>query len=133
MKTNIQIPQDILAAIDFANTTNGGMSEPMIIVNEEKEGYEMAVKAAGLEADSFQIDVVNGNLWVYHLLPLYANRPEGMDNLKTIRTLGNMTLPNGVDTDRIAARYDFEAKQLRITLPFNHKRNQRRHIDVEKY
>ncbi|MDF7822107.1 Hsp20/alpha crystallin family protein [Runella sp. MFBS21] len=132
MKTKIEIPQDILTAIDFANTTNGGMSEPQVVVAQQEEGYDVKIKAAGLEADSFQVDVLNNRLWVYHLLPLFAERPDGMDNLQTVRTLANVFLPNDVDSERITARYDFKSQQLHIHLPHKYTtRNFRRHIDIE--
>jgi HSP20 family molecular chaperone IbpA len=134
MKAKIQIPQDILSAIDYANTTNGGVSEPNIDINQGKEGYEVRVKAAGLSADSFQIDVLDNRLWVYHLVTLFAERPEGMDNLKIPRTLGSLFLPNDVNVEEIVARYDDDARELNINLPYNHsKRHFRRHIDIEKW
>lgn len=134
MKTKIQIPQDILSAIDYANTTNGGMSEPVLAISRGEEGYEVSVKAAGLTADSFQIDILDNRLWVYHLVMLFAERPDGMGNLQTARTLGNLFLPNDVNVENIGARYDDETGELRINLPYNQaKRNFRRHIDIEKW
>lgn len=134
MKAKIQIPQDILSAIDYANTTNGGMSEPVLAISRGEEGYEVSVKAAGLTADSFQIDILDNRLWVYHLVMLFAERPDGMGNLQTARTLGNLFLPNDVNVENIGARYDDETEELRINLPYNQaKRNFRRHIDIEKW
>ncbi|WP_428653929.1 Hsp20/alpha crystallin family protein [Runella sp.] len=131
MKAKIQIPQDILTAIDYANTTNGGMSEPVLAVSQDEKGYEIKIKTAGLEPDSFQVDVLNNRLWVYHLLPLFAERPDGMENLKTVRTLGNLFLPNDVNVDKIAAHYEQATRELNISLPYNHPtRNFRRHIDI---
>jgi HSP20 family molecular chaperone IbpA len=132
MKAKIQIPQDILTAIDYANTTNGGMSEPVLSVSQDDKGYEVRIKTAGLEPDSFQVDVLNNRLWVYHLLPLFAERPDGMDNLQTVRTLGNLFLPNDVNVNKIAAHYEQSTRELNISLPYNHPtRNFRRHIDVD--
>lgn len=134
MKSKIQIPQDILSAIDFANTTNGGMSEPILSISRGEEGYEVSIKAAGLTADSFQIDILDNRLWVYHLVKLFAERPDGMGNLQTARTLGNLFLPNDVNVESIGARYDDETGELRINMPYNQaKRNFRRHIDIEKW
>ena len=89
MKAKIEIPQDIITAIDYANTTNGGMSEPTLAVQQNEEGYEVKVKKAGVSADNFGLDVVNDRLWVYHFVDLFAERPEGLDNLKTAHTIGN--------------------------------------------
>jgi len=134
LKTKIQIPQDILSTIDFANTTNGGMSEPVLGISKGEEGYEVRIKAAGLTADSFQIDVLDNRLWVYHLVMLFAERADGMDNLQSARTLGNLFLSNDVNVENIGARYDDETRELRINLPYNQaKRNFRRHIDIEKW
>ena len=132
MKPKVQISQDILTAIDYANTTNGGMSEPVLSIRQDDKGYEVRIKTAGLEPDSFQVDVLNNRLWVYHLLPLFAERPDGMDNLQTVRTLGTLFLPNDVNVDKIAAHYEQSTRELNISLPYNHPtRNFRRHIDVD--
>lgn len=134
MKAKIQIPQDILSAIDYANTTNGGISEPVLAISKGEEGYELSVKAAGLDADSFQIDVLDNRLWVYHLVTLFAERPDGLGNLQSVRTLGNLLLPGDVNVEHIGARYDRESRELLISLPVNQsKRSIRRHIDVEKW
>jgi HSP20 family molecular chaperone IbpA len=134
MKTKIEIPQDILSAIDYANTTNGGVIEPILSITKGEEGYEVRVKAPGLSADNFEIDVLNNRLWVYHLVTLFAQRPEGMDNLQMPRTLGNLLLPNDVEVEGIAARYNDQSRELNINLPYNqNKRNFRRHIDVERW
>ena len=132
MKPKIQIPQDILATIDYTNTVNGGMSEPIVKVNHIEKGYEIIVKCAGIEADSFQIDILKNRLWIYHLVNLFAERPEGLANMNTIRMLGNLYLPNDVDAESIEARYQEDGNQLVIFLPFNHKRNMHRHIDIQK-
>ena len=133
MKSKIHIPQDILTAIDFANTTNGGMTEPVLNVAKGQDGYLVRVKAAGLEADNFQIEVIENRLWIYHLINLFAERPEGLDNTQAARTLGNLFLPNDISAEEIVARYDDNFQELNIQIPYNQsKRNFRRHIDVEK-
>ena len=134
MKAKIEIPQDIITAIDYANTTNGGMSETSLAVQQNEEGYEVKVKMAGVSADNFGLDVVNDRLWVYHFVDLFAERPEGLENLKTAHTIGNLFLPNDVNAEEIVARFDAQANVLKISIPFNHaKRNFRRHIDIEKW
>lgn len=133
MKTKIQIPQDILNAIDYANTTNGGMSESFLAISQGDEGYSVKIKVPGLEADSYQIDILENRLWIYHLVSLFAERPEGLDNLKSARTVGNLFLPNDVNVEEIVARYDDDTQELHISLPYNQsKRHFRRHIDVER-
>jgi len=134
MKAKIEIPQDIITAIDYANTTNGGMSESVLAVQQNEEGYEVKVKMAGVSADNFGLDVVNDRLWVYHFVDLFAERPEGLENLKTAHTIGNLFLPNDVNAEEIVARFDAQANVLKISIPFNlAKRNFRRHIDIEKW
>ena len=70
MKSNITIPETVLISIDFANTVHGGMSEVNLNVQRSDEGYEMTVKVPGLRADQFEVDVANGRLLVYQLLPI---------------------------------------------------------------
>jgi len=134
MKAKIEIPQDIITAIDYANTTNGGMSESVLAVQQNEEGYEVKVKMAGVSADNFGLDVVNDRLWVYHFVDLFAERPEGLENLKTAHTIGNLFLTNDVNAEEIVARFDAQANVLKISIPFNlAKRNFRRYIDIEKW
>ncbi|MFN4145265.1 MAG: hypothetical protein ACK4GN_05530 [Runella sp.] len=133
MKARIEIPQDILSFIDFSNTVNGGMSEPQVRMNHAESGYEVYVKSPGLSADAFCLDIVGNHLWIYHLLPLFATRPEGLNNLQAVRTLAALQLPNDVSAENIVARYDANNQLLRVFLPFdNSKRNFRRRVEVEK-
>jgi HSP20 family molecular chaperone IbpA len=110
------------------------MSESVLAVQQNEEGYEVKVKMAGVSADNFGLDVVNDRLWVYHFVDLFAERPEGLENLKTAHTIGNLFLPNDVNAEEIVARFDAQANVLKISIPFNQaKRNFRRHIDIEKW
>ncbi len=135
MKSKIQIPQDILNVIDFSNTTNGGMTEPHLTISKNEDGYQISVKAAGLDANDFQVDVIENRLWVYHLVHLFGQRSNGdLNNLKAARTLGNLFLPNDVSVEEIVARYDDATRELNIQMPYSEsKRNFRRHIDIEKW
>jgi len=134
MKSKIQIPQDILVSIDFANTVHGGMSETTLNVQRNSAGYEITVRAPGLQATDFEVDVLNGRLLVYQLLPVFGSLTDlTAEPRKSMRVLGNFYLPNDADLAQISARYDQESRQLRVLMPFNNNvKDTRWHIDVEQ-
>ena len=134
MKSSIKIPEEILISIDFANTIHGGMSEITPNVKRSEEGYEMTVKAPGLRADQFEVDVANGRLFVYQLIPIFDQFSENplVDLKRNTRVLSNFYLPNDADFEQISARYDATARLLRVFMPFNNDlKDLRKHIDVE--
>ncbi len=132
MKSKIEIPQDILASIDFANTVNGGMSETVLNVERSPEGYQITVKAPSLRADDFEVNVLHGRLLVHQFLPLFGQNQDS-ETARSMRMLGNFYLPNDADFENISARYDQSARLLRVFMPFNDAVKDRRwHIDVEE-
>ena len=134
MKSKIEIPQDILVSIDFANTVHGGMSEITLNVQRNRAGYEIAVRVPGLQATDFEVDVLNGRLLVYQLLSVFGQPTDlTTEPTKSMRVLGNFYLPNDADFARISARYDQESRQLWVQMPFNNDvKDARWHIDVEQ-
>ena len=56
MKTELSIPKELLANIDFMNTVNGGMAFTTIKAWQEEDGYRLNLKAPGFDADKIKIE-----------------------------------------------------------------------------
>jgi HSP20 family protein len=130
MNKKIEIPQNILANIDFSNTLNGGRTEPNIVVNQTEHFYEIFVKVAGLEADHLRVDVENNRLWLYTLQPVLKKAEQEEAENFVPQTIGQLMLPNFVDVENISAKY--YNHQWKIIMPIDDYRKKfKKHIDVE--
>ncbi len=134
MKANIKIPKEIITNIALFNSVNGGAAEPKIRIDRGKEGYEITLKVPSLNADSFEVEIINNRLMIYHSLPVFANHPSGFESDSVARILGNIYIPNDAEVEGIAARFDEKRNQLHVFLPYNQLHEGfRRHIDVDKW
>ena len=123
MKTEIQIPKELLAQIDFANTINGGMIETTAQAWQETEGYRMVVNAPTIAADKIRVEVADKRFMVFYTLDVL----EGEGQMPYF--LVNLPLSPEVDVDGITAR--FENGKIYIRAPFNGwARGERREIDL---
>lgn len=135
MGHKIKIPKEMLMHIDFNNTIHGGLSEPVVHQKREENGYEVIVKVPGIEVDDLQLEIANGKMSLYHLLPIFSQREEDdEEQWKTIRFISTLMIPGDVDQDNISARYDEAKRHLVMSLPFNHQQDDsRRKVDIERW
>lgn len=129
MKKTYNIPQQILANIDFWNTINGGRVEPTVIVNEQADQFEALVTVPGLEPDKLMVEVVNNQLLVYYFQSVLNNKDEESEMLIPVN-VKTFNLPYFVDEQAIRARYN--ENHWRIVMPFNDKaQGFRKNVDIE--
>lgn len=134
MESKIKIPREMLMHIDFSNTINGGLSEPIVNLEKGTDGYEVIVKAPGIESEDLQLEIVKDKMRLYHLLPIFHQERESEEQWKTMRFISTLAIPDGVDVDNITARYDSEKRHLVLFLPFNHQQDDfRRKVDIERW
>jgi HSP20 family molecular chaperone IbpA len=135
MESKIKIPREMLMHIDFSNTINGGLSEPIVHLKKGTEGYQITVKAPGIESEDLQLEIVKDKMRLFHLLPIFSKEGSGEEEeWKTIRFISTLAIPDGVDADNITARYDIEKRHLVLFLPFNHQQNDfRRKVEIERW
>ena len=134
MGHKIKIPKEMLMHIDFNNTIHGGFSEPSVHQKREENGYEVVVKVPGIEVDDLQLEIANGKMSLYHLLPIFSQQEEKEEQWKTVRFISTIVIPNDVDQDNISARYDDEKRRLVMNLPFNHQQDDfRRKVEIERW
>jgi HSP20 family molecular chaperone IbpA len=131
MENKIKIPREMLMHIDFTNTINGGNSEPVVNLKKGTDGYQVTVKAPGIESEDLELEIVKNKMRLYHLLPIFGQNEE---QWKTIRFISTLSIPEGVDSDNITARYDADKRHLVLFLPFNHQQDDfRRKVDIERW
>ena len=134
MESKIKIPNEMLMHIDFSNTINGGLSEPVVHLKKGTDGYQVTVKAPGIESEDLQLEIVKDKIRLFHLLPIFSQSEESEEQWKTMRFISTLTIPDGVDSDNITARYDAVKRHLVLFLPFNHQQDDfRRKVDIERW
>ncbi len=134
MKTKLNLPEEMLMSIDYMNTTNGGMSEPNLNIENKEGGYEVTVKAPGIAPDDLQVEVMKDKLMVYHLLPIFTKAEGDESEIRSIRFLAKMKIPADVDLESISARYDEDRHCLRLHLPADEGQSGfRRRVEIERW
>ena len=125
MNTNIEIPKELLAEIDFQNTISGGMTDSAIKAWASKEGYKMMIHAPGVNQDDIRIEIKDKRFMVFYMLDV-LEKTEQMPYF-----LVNIPLSPDVDINNITARYENNGR-IYITAPFNDwAKGQRREIELE--
>ncbi|WP_373511848.1 Hsp20/alpha crystallin family protein [Persicitalea sp.] len=134
MKNKLNIPQEMLMSIDFMNTANGGMSQPIMNIENTEDGYEVMVKAPGIEPDELQIEILKDKLMIYHLLPIFGKSEGESSDMRSIRFISKMQIPADVDVEGISARYDDDRRYLMLDLPADetHKDFHRK-VNIERW
>jgi len=134
MKNKLNIPQEMLMSIDFMNTTNGGMSQPILNIENTDNGYEVTVKAPGIDPDELQVEILKDKLMIYHLLPIFGKTEGESGEMRSIRFISKMQLPADVDVENISARYDEDRRCLSLDLPSDQtQQGFHRKVNIERW
>ncbi len=65
--------KELAISADIFNAINGGMSAPVIQMKENEDYYLLSVKVPGVKSSSLKTEIQNGQLFVFHILPLPGN------------------------------------------------------------
>ena len=134
MNKKLNIPQEMLMSIDFMNTANGGMSQPILNIENSDNGYEVTVKAPGIEPDDLQVEIMKDKLMIYHLLPIFGKVEGETSEMRSIRFISKMQIPADVDVESISARYDDDHRYLKLELPTDQSQQDfHRKVDIERW
>ena len=134
MKKKLNIPQEMLMSIDFMNTANGGMSQPILNIENRENGYEVTVKAPGIEPDELQVEILKDKLMIYHLLPIFGKTEGETSEMRSIRFISKMQIPADVDVEGISARYDEDQRYLKLDLPSDQTQQDfHRKVNIERW
>lgn len=134
MKKKLNIPQEMLMSIDFMNTANGGMSQPILNIENKGNGYEVVVKAPGVEPDDLQVEIMKDKLMIYHLLPVFGKVEGETSEIRSIRFISKMQIPADVDVENISAHYDDDQRYLKLELPTDQSQQDfHRKVQIERW
>lgn len=126
MKSNIHIPSELLAQIDFQNTVNGGMSNALTTGWRDKDGYGMNLKAPSVDIEKIHIETANQRFTVFYLIDVLDG------TVQVPYYLVNLPLSPEVDVNNISARLEDDGS-ISIHAPFNDwAKGMSRHIDIDK-
>ncbi len=118
MKKRIEISNEILATIDFNNTSMGGSIEPDVKINEMERLFEIQVKLPSVSPEMLKIDIVDNKLWLYYLQSVLVNT----DNEGFMpRTISNIFLPENIDRENISAKYESNSWKIVLLKTANRK------------
>lgn len=124
----------MLMSIDFMNTTNGGMSQPILNIENRDNGYEVSVKAPGIDPDELQVEILKDKLMIYHLLPIFGKTEGETSEMRSIRFISKMQIPADVDVESISARYDEDRRHLTLDLPSDQTQQDfHRKVNIERW
>lgn len=125
MKSNIQIPRELLAQIDFQNTVNGGMANAIATGWRDNDGYRMILKAPSVDIEKIHIETANQRFAVFYMLDVLDG------TVQMPYFLVNLPLSPEVDVNNISARLENDGR-ISIHAPFNDwAKGQSRHIDID--
>lgn len=110
MKTKFN---DLITSVDVLNTLHGGVSEPFLSIRELSDGREMRVRVPGVEREALQVEIINNQLSVFYLIPIYS----AGKLMHMPQVVYNQAIPYFIEANRIKATY--EDKELVVQLPFN--------------
>ncbi len=111
MKTELSIPKELLANIDFMNTVNGGMAFPTIKAWQETDGYRLNIKAPGFDIDKIKIETKDNRFTISY--PLIVLKGEAEIPYFFV----NFPLDPKVDVSSISARRKAD-NSIALTAPF---------------
>jgi HSP20 family protein len=124
MATKIEIPKELLAQIDFANTVNGGMVEFKGVGGRYEDGYRLTIEAPSVSKDLIHIETANQRFLVYYLIDVL----DGEGQMPFF--LVNMPLAPDADVNKMTARFD--DGKIYIRAPFNEwGKGVQKNIDLE--
>ena len=134
MKNKLNIPQEMLMSIDFMNTANGGMSQPIMNIENTENGYEVLVKAPGVEPEDLQVEILKDKLMIYHLLPIFGEKEGESGQIRSIHFISKMQIPADVDVENISAHYHEDRRYLKLELPLDQAQQDfHRKVQIERW
>ncbi len=117
MKDRRMISDELLYSIDVLNTLNGGMSEPMIDLQQHENYREIKCAVPGLQEGALQVEIHNNFLSIYYKLPIESDGKE----IQIPRVVYYKPIPYFIDVTKISATT--EDRFLHVILPFNELAN----------
>lgn len=113
MKSNLNIPAELLTSIDMINTLSGGISQPEIRLQQFETYRKVSFSIPSVKIENVKVEIQNNVLMIYYLIPLMSQ--DQVHNYPKV--IYNKPIPYFVDRNGIAAQV--EENELAVTLPYN--------------
>jgi HSP20 family molecular chaperone IbpA len=117
MKDRRMISDELLYSIDVLNTLNGGMSEPMVDLQQHENYREIKCAVPGLQEGELQVEIHNNFLSIYYKFSIESDGKE----VQIPRVVYYKPIPYFIDVTKISATT--EDRFLHVVLPFNELAN----------
>ncbi|MFM9836952.1 MAG: Hsp20/alpha crystallin family protein [Cyclobacteriaceae bacterium] len=117
MKDRRMISDELLYSIDVLNTLNGGMSEPMVDLQQHENYREIKCAVPGFQEGELQVEIHNNFLSIYYKLSIESDGKE----VQIPRVVYYKPIPYFIDVTKISATV--EDRFLNVILPFNELAN----------
>jgi HSP20 family molecular chaperone IbpA len=117
MKDRRMISDELLYSIDGLNTLNGGMSEPIVDLQQHENYREIKCAVPGLQEGALQVEIHNNFLSIYYKLSIESDGKE----VQIPRVVYYKPIPYFIDVKKISATT--EDRFLHVILPFNELAN----------
>jgi HSP20 family molecular chaperone IbpA len=117
MKDRRMISDELLYSIDVLNTLNGGMSEPIVDLQQYENYREIKCTVPGLQEGALQVEIHNNFLSIYYKLSIESDGKE----VQIPRVVYYKPIPYFIDVTKISATV--EDRFLNVILPFNELAN----------
>jgi len=111
------VSDEILQSIDITNTLNGGVSQPIVKLSQQKEYRQIELRVPGMTEESMHVKINNNQLVVY-----FEHLVESRDETIYIPIIVyNKAIPYFINSKKISAQYSEGV--LTVQLPFNELAN----------
>jgi HSP20 family molecular chaperone IbpA len=117
MKGKRMISDELLYSIDVLNTLNGGVSEPIVDLQQHENYREIKCTVPGLQEGALQVEIHSNFLSIYYKLSIESNGKE----VQIPRVVYYKPIPYFIDVTKISATV--EDRFLHVMLPFNELAN----------
>ncbi len=111
MSTELPIPKELLAGIDFSNTVNGGIAQAQIQAWREEDGYRLRLKASGFNREKIRIETTKDRFMIYYPVDVLGGE------MQYPYFFVNFPLDPNVDVKNIEAKPS-GARGIFLTAPF---------------
>jgi HSP20 family molecular chaperone IbpA len=99
MKGKRMISDELLYSIDVLNTLNGGVSEPIVDLQQHENYREIKCTVPGLQEGALQVEIHNNFLSIYYKLSIESNGKE----VQIPRVVYYKPIPYFIDVTKISA------------------------------
>jgi HSP20 family molecular chaperone IbpA len=117
MKGKRIISDELLHSVDVLNTLNGGMSEPLVNLQQHTDYREIKCAVPGLQEGALQVEIHNNFLSIYYKLSIESDGKE----VQVPRVVYYKPIPYFIDVTKISATVG--DRFLHVILPFNELAN----------